>query len=55
MENEEKSKTKLSSKDVSRRENKLTWERYEAALNGVFITNQTFNLLIQKGENHNQI
>lgn len=32
MENEEKSKARLSSKGVSKRQNKLTWERYEAAL-----------------------
>lgn len=35
MENEEKSKAKLSSKGVSKRQDKLTWDRYEAALNGV--------------------
>ena len=35
MENEEKSKAKLSSKCVSKRQDKLTWDRYEAALNGV--------------------
>ena len=32
MENEQKSKARLSSKDVSKRQNKLAWERYEAAL-----------------------
>ena len=35
IENEEKSKAKLSSKCVSKRQDKLTWDRYEAALNGV--------------------
>ena len=35
MENEEKSKARLSSKVVSKRQNKLTWERYEAAFKGV--------------------
>jgi len=34
MENEEANKTKMSSKGVSQRQNNLTWERYEAALNG---------------------
>lgn len=32
MENEQKSKARLSSKGVSKRQNKLAWERYEAAL-----------------------
>ena len=31
MENEEKSKTKMSSKGVSQRQNNLTWERYSDA------------------------
>ena len=35
MENEEKSKAKLSSKCVTTRQDKLTWDRYEAVLNGV--------------------
>ena len=35
MENEDKSKAKLSSKCVYKRQDKLTWDRYEAALNGV--------------------
>lgn len=30
-----KNKAKLSSKGVSNRQNKLTWDRYEAPLNGV--------------------
>ena len=34
MENKEANKTKMSSKGVSQRQNNLTWERYEAALNG---------------------
>jgi len=34
MENEEANKTKMSSKGVSQRQNNLTWERYEATLNG---------------------
>ena len=34
MENEEKSKTKMSSKGVSQRQDNLTWERYSDALNG---------------------
>ena len=35
MGNEKKNKAKLSSKGVSKRQNKLTWDRYEAPLNGV--------------------
>ena len=34
MENEEKSKTKISSKGLSQRQNDLTWKRYLNALNG---------------------
>ena len=34
MENEEKSKTKISSKGLSQRQNDLTWKRYLDALNG---------------------
>lgn len=33
MENEEKSKAKLSSKGVSQQQNKHTWERYKEVLN----------------------
>ena len=34
MGNEEESKTKMSSKGVSQRQNNLTWEGYSDALNG---------------------
>jgi len=34
MENEEKSKTEMSSKGVSQRQNDQTWERYSDAPNG---------------------
>lgn len=44
MENEEKSKAKLSSKGMSQQHNKSTWERYKDALNGAAdkATNQGF-------------
>jgi len=35
MGKEKKGKVKLSSKGVPKRQNKLTWDQYEAALNGV--------------------
>lgn len=35
MGKEKKGKAKLSSKGVSKGQNKLTWDQYEAALNGV--------------------
>ena len=48
MENEEKkNKVKMSSKGVSKRQNKLSWEKYEAALNGVVdrATNRGFRMI----------
>ena len=48
MENEEKkNKVKVSSKGVSQKQNKMTWERYEAVLNGVVdrATNRGFRMV----------
>ena len=47
MENEEKSKNKMSSKGVSQRKNDLTWERYSDALNGGEgkATNRSFRMV----------
>ena len=48
MENKEKkNKGKVSSKGVSQKQNKLMWERYEAALNGVvdIATNRGFRMV----------
>jgi len=47
MESEEKSKTKMSSKGVSQRQNNLTWKRYSDALNGGEdkATNQGFRMV----------
>ena len=46
MENEEKSKAKLSSKGMSQQQNKRSWKRYAEALNGAAdkATNQGFQM-----------